>query len=176
MEEPIEESYFNWLCAKVLSNNQNYLELMRILHSTEFTWVVSRDENRAEDGIELREYFLRETGLHPDIDWFNQPCSVLEMFIAFSNRAYFQLDDISPKDWFWEFMTNLKLDEFRRVSESDEREIHHILKTFLSREYEDDGQGGMFPMRRPEQDQREVEIWYQFCEYVEDHGLLYGRI
>lgn len=171
MEEPIEESYFNWLCAKVLSNHSNHLALMRILMQTEFAWVILGDKNRAEDGLELREYFLTETGLDPEQGFFDPVCSLLEMFIAFSDRASFQTE-IHPKDWFWTFMRNLGLDEFSRVTGSDSSKIDDILHTFTWRTYDPDGHGGMFPLRSPMRNQKEVEIWYQFCDYLVDQGLL----
>ena len=74
--------------------------------------------------------------------------------------------------WFWEIMANLKLDEYRRVSHSDAREIEEILYNFIWRLYESDGLGGMFPIREPQRDQREVEIWYQFSEYLIERGLV----
>lgn len=172
MGEPIENLYFNWLCAKVLTpGNRNYYDLLYILHTTEFVWVILGDKNRAEDGCELREDFLREARLGKDPHWFDEPVSVFEVLIAFAKRASFQTD-IPVRDWFWAFMNNLGLDEFRRVTDSDIPVIEEILHVFIWRTYDQNGNGGLFPMRRPKRDQREVEIWYQFCEYIEDQGLL----
>lgn len=166
MDEPIEESYFNWLCAKVISRtNPNYTELLRILHSTEFVWVVLSDRNRAEDGIEQREFFLQETQLNSNISWFDEPCSVLEMLVALSIRAAFQTSE-PRKQWFWELLTNLKLNEYRRVQYEDEITIMYILERFVWRSYDRDGYGGLFPLRSPNDDQRKVEIWYQFSSYI----------
>lgn len=171
MREPIENEYFNWLCAKVLDTNVRiYFDLMSILHRTEFIWVHPQDKNRAEDGLELRTDFLRETMSKSDSYWLNNPCSVLEMLIAFSKRASFQTD-FPVRDWFWDIMRNLNLDGYRQVSISDAEDIEQVLHFFVSRTYDRSGQGGMFPMRRPMIDQREVEIWYQFMEYLEDRGL-----
>lgn len=172
MDEPIDGLYFNWLCAKVLPREApNYIGLMRILYNTEFVWVVSGDKNRAEDGLELRLYFLRETHLDKDEAWYYSPCSVLEALIAFSQRASFQTDT-PAYDWFWVFIDNLGLHDYRRVSKTDESKINDILNRFLYRTYDQKGDGGLFPMRRPNYDQREVEIWYQFYEYLEDQGLV----
>lgn len=173
MNEPLDEIYFNWLCAKVRQNPApDYLGLLRVLHSTEFVWVEPLDENRAEDGKELREYFCNSMGIDGSIEWLDdEPCSLLEFFIAFSDRAEFQTDR-PLKEWFWEFMTNLNLEDFRRVSRSDESRIRDILDTFVWRLYDYNGDGGIFPLRRPRQDQRKVEIWYQFFDYLEDQGLV----
>jgi len=174
MEEPIEESYFNWLCAKVLQPyNANHRELLKILYQTEFVWTIPGDRNRAEDGVELREEFLKATFIRDEPMWHAYPCCILEMFIAFSNRASFQTDT-EPQVWFWVIMDNLGLDEFRRVTGRDRAKIEDILYNFVWRTYSSDGYGGMFPLRNPSRDQREVEVWYQFCDYLEDRGLLYA--
>jgi len=171
MNEPIENNYFNWLCTKVLERgNSNYADLLVILHKTEFVWVVPADRNRAQDGIELRTNFEREMRLGHDIEFENMPCSVLEMMVAFAKRASFQTY-IPTKKWLWEFISNLKLDEFRRVSDQDIHLIDDILYSFIWRQYDSNGYGGMFPMCSPKKDQRKVEIWYQFAEYVHEHGL-----
>lgn len=171
MDEPIEGVYFNWLCAKVLPVGvQIYSELLRILYKTEFVWVISGDENRAEDGCELRDDFLRESFLQNDRAWYDSPCSVLEVFIAFAKRANFQTDN--PVDyWFWRIIENLGLDEYRQISNRDRKVVEDILYDFVWRQYDESGQGGMFPMRWPKRDQRRVEIWYQFFDYLEEQGL-----
>lgn len=172
MSEPIEGEYFNWLCAKVQKTRALiYVDLLKILYSTEFTWVIPEDRNRAEDGLELRHDFLREAHARSDNQLINQPCSVLEVLLAFANRASFQTD-IPVRDWFWEMMDNLDLGEFRQVSRVDEVHIRERLHTFIWRTYDPSGYGGLFPMRWPKTDQRKVEIWYQFCEYLEDRGLI----
>ena len=172
MDEPIEERYFNWLCAKVLTPTiPVYWDLMRILFRTEFHFVVNRDRNRAEEGRELREDFFREAYLKPDPHWMSLPVSILEVLIAMARRAHFETNQ-PVKDWFWEMLTNLGLDEFRQVSKSDEDVIEDILYRFIWRQYEPSGHGGIFPLRWPRRDQREIEIWYQFCDYLEEQSVV----
>jgi len=172
MREPIENEYFNWLCAKVLDTSIHiYHDLLGILHNTEFKWLMEMDKNRAEDGIELRTDFLIETDWEKDQNWLSQPCSVLEMLIALSKRAWFQTD-IPDRDWFWTFMTNLGLDEYRRVPGSSVREIRDTLGIFIERKYDPNGYGGLFPLRYPSCDQRSIEIWHQFNEYLDENGLM----
>lgn len=182
MDEPIDDTYFNWLCAMVKPDRSaTYLELLRILHSHEFIPVHPGDENRCADALELRDRFLDESGYEYDYNdkndeqWANSGCSVLEVLIRFAETAAFQID-MSQKEWFWQFISNLKLEEYRRVSVQDREEIREILDRFVMRRYATNGDGGLFPLRRPQHDQRGVEIWYQFCEYVEDHGLLYDLV
>lgn len=172
MGEPIEGEYFNWLCAKVLPpNGIRYHDLLKILYTTEFVWVVSGDRNREDDGLELRQYFLNETRQRMNRPWFEEPCSVLEMLIAFAQRAQFQTDT-PAENWFWEFMNNLELSDYAQITDSDARVINEKIHTLIWRTYEPSGYGGMFPLWKPKRDQRKVEIWYQFCEYLDDRGLM----
>jgi hypothetical protein len=173
MNEPLEDRYFRWLCAKVIPlHSDNYYGLLGVLHRTEFVWVVHGDHNRAADGVELRLDFLREAGGPRQRDWFELPASVLEVLIAFAKRANFQLDTMPVSDWFWLMVKNLGLEDFRRITEDEVPLIQQILGAFIWRTYGSDGAGGLFPLLEPTRDQRKVEIWYQFCDYVEDRGLL----
>jgi hypothetical protein len=169
--EPIEFAYFNWLCAKVTDiTSRNYTDLLELLHRTEFVWTVQPDQHRASDGIELRNDFLRETGYEAERAWIELPCSVLELLVSFSKRAEFQTDR-PARDWFWEILSNLRLEDYRRVSNRDVHVIEDILNTFIWRTYSPNGDGGMFPMRHTQRDQRKIEIWYQFFEYIDEKGL-----
>lgn len=172
MGEPIENLYFNWLCAKALDGGGGsaYIDLLAILHRTEFAWIVSADKHRASEGKDLRDNFLMESRMDTDSHWELEPCSVLEMLIAFSKRLSFQTG-APPKSWFWEFMTNLELNEFVQVSDQDRNHIDDILDSFIWRQYDPDGRGGLFPLCRTQNDQRKIELWYQFAEYATERGL-----
>lgn len=172
MDEPLENAYFNWLVAKVNrvehpTPSLTYWNLLRQLHSTEYVWLISGDDNRAEDGVELREEFLIESGYPYSGEWEGMGCSVLEMLIAFARRAKFNARK-TLHYWFWRFLKNLGLDEANDASNFPPEEIDAILSNFVWRTYKSDGTGGLFPMRNPPMDQREVEVWYQFCEYLID--------
>ena len=171
--EPIESAYFNWLCAKVLnpSNQIRYWKLLSELHHTEFVWTVDApmDENRAEDGLDLRREYVDTTHNEPDPSWAWLGCSILEMLIAFSRRAAF-VTERSSRDWFWECLKNLGIDH---LSDGvfDGHDISGIMERLIWRTYEYNGEGGLFPIHDPGEDQRRVEIWYQFCEYLVDHDI-----
>lgn len=174
MPEPIDHAYFNWLRAKVLTHDTPsylYLDLLKILYRTEFVWLLIGDKNREDDGLELRIHFLNAAGVHPDQQWFESPCSVLEVLIAFAERASFDTD-MPVKDWFWIFMTNLGLDGYSGpVNSSDEAVINDVLERFIFRTYDHSGYGGLFPLREPRENQRDLEIWIQFNRYLDDQGL-----
>lgn len=170
MGGPLEAEYFNWLCAKVTDGPMDR-NLMVILYQTEFIWIVAADSHRAMDGLELRQEFLYETNNESDKSWEALPCSLLEFLIAFAQRAQFQTD-IPVKDWFWILMTNLNLDEFRHQTIINRNQVDDIIQTFLFRTYDPRGFGGMFPLPDTKKDQREIELWYQWCEWVEYQQLI----
>jgi len=177
MDEPVENLYFNWLCAKVVDKDtfpvtDHYWKLLRKLQHTEFVWLLSGDDNRAEDGKELRSEFIFASEIPDNVEWRTVVgCSVLEMFIAFARRAEFQTE-VPVRDWFWEFIDNLGLDQFDDRSYFDENFVDEILTQFIWRTYSPDGVGGLFPILTPSLDQREVEVFYQFCEYLVDQDRL----
>lgn len=176
IDEPIESTYFNWLCAKIMqvdvpTPSLEYWKLLRMLHSTEFIWLLSGDDNRAEDGVDLRTEFLRESYLENDQSWADFGCSVLELLIAFSRRAAFETEQ-SAKDWFWEFLYNLGLSDFNDAYNPDGLEVDECLQRFVWRTYDANGRGGLFPLDNPKHDQRQVEIWYQFCEWLLDQDRI----
>jgi len=178
MLEPIEDAYFNWLYSKVAvvqnpTPSLTFWTLFRDLHSIEFVWLISGDDNRAQDGLDLRREFLRGARLDQDPAWMNIGCSVLEMLISFANRVQFERDDITEREWFWIFLTNLGLNELTDAKRLVSRRVAEVIDVFLWRTYDvNGGNGGMFPLAYPQRDQREVELWYQFCEYLVDQERL----
>ena len=74
-------------------------------------------------------------------------------------------------EWFWIFIANLGLDELNDAESGISRKVADSIDRFIWRTYFRDGRGGMFPLRNPEHDQRKIEIWYQFAEYLVDQEL-----
>ena len=175
MNEPLEEVYFKWLCAKVLrvrasTPSLRCDKLFRILHNTEFTWTVLGDDNRAADGVELRSKFLLRTGTPVDKIWLNIGCSLFEMLIALSERAEF-VTEIPAHEWFWLMLQNLGIDQFNDASNFSDAQVEDILYHLVWRQYDYDGRGGLFPLEEPTQDQTKTELWYQFFEYLDEKEL-----
>ena len=177
MNEPLENLYFNWLYSRVAEFNARtpsltFDTLFKTLHNTEFVWLVTGDDNRAEDGKELRREFLVMGRIPDDPDWrLHFPCSVFEMLIAFSRRA--ERNTGSPAiEWFWEFINNLNLANVNDASGVEPDEIQDTLMLFLWRNYLPNGDGGLFPLKNPKCDQKKQEIWQQFCDYLVDQDRL----
>jgi hypothetical protein len=174
--EPLDERYFAWLYSLVADptiedRDLTYWELLRQLYERQFVWFVSRDDNRMEDGKQLRLEFLRSEGLRPsevDRNWIDLGCSVLELTVAMSARLQFDLDpDSNLAYWFWEvLMENIGLRHYTDSEGFESCDVDETLNKVIFRQYEPDGKGGFFPLQHPEQDQRGVELWHQLSAYA----------
>ena len=163
--------YFEWLCLQV-GVTEDYWTLMGMLFNREFTWFVPNDNNRAADGLCLRERYLEERGLEGSAMIYG-PCSVLEMMAALAIRCEDDImrdPDLGDRTslWFWIMICNLKLDRYTddTIDMVYTEEISRILDVMLDREYMMNGDGGLFPLKKPAHNQRRVEIWYQMNAYL----------
>jgi hypothetical protein len=164
--------YFDFLC-NIVGRRNEYEELLKQLHRTEFYSLVPNDHNRGADGEHLREIFCDMMRLSTPI-LFNKPCSVLEMLIGLAHRLEFESAqsswEKSPEEWFWILLNNLGLDEYTNDEYFNDRDtlsrVDIILDIFLRRLYKRNGEGGLFPLRYPKENQRKVEIWYQMTAYI----------
>lgn len=173
MNQPLDELYFEWLYSQVssvrLKNPQRtYWKLFKILFTHEFVWIIPNDDNRVEDGKDLRYEFLRSRGMDPDDidrDWLFQGCSMLEMLIALAKRLAFEMSSTTD-EWFWELLVNIDLRQYNDSVHVPRREVKDTLDRVIFRTYRRNGHGGLFPLRHPNNDQTDVEIWYQLNAYI----------
>ncbi len=163
-----ERKYRDILIDLVGTGGQNGFQfLLEILWNKEFYSLIPHDENRAEDGKQLR----KEVGFDDDFG----PCRCLEMLISLSKRAEFLLHGYEFAsnfvDIFWEIICNLGLNKYDKKAFTSSKtvfEVEEILDKWIERRYSFDGNGGLFPINGAEMDQKEVEIWYQMQKYLID--------
>lgn len=173
----IRDRYFEWLASKISSGLSrgpiSFEKLLRRLHSITFRYTLLRDENRAKDGVDLRYRFVWEHNYRRAVEYeLDGPCSVLEMMVALAIRCEENImDDPLMGDrtshWFRNMLVNLGLD-----SMSDDRfdivYVDMVIDRFLDRQYDPDGQGGLFTVRHCDCDLRDVEIAYQLYWYLDE--------
>ena len=174
MGEPLDDAYLTWLYSQIgsvkLKNRaRSYWRLARKLFTTEFIWFVPNDDNRVEDGRDLRAEFLEQVGLTADDTWLDLGCSLLEMLVGLSRRLSFEAEG-EPRDWFWHLMDTLGLRECNDRYSWSEEHVDEVLNRVIFRTYNPDGTGGLFPLQNPHQDQRDVELWYQMSAYLLEHN------
>lgn len=162
MPDVISE-YYSWLRGLVedpaLFHHQ---DVYRSLWNVKFTPFVDYDGNRAEDGIALRQRFTNETSIV--LPYLGEWCNMLELLIALAIRLneidYIPTEPNRVSIWFWTLVDNLGI---RDVPYEPAMDALHKLN---ARSYASDGYGGLFPLRKPQEDQRKVEIWYQMQAYL----------
>ena len=173
-EDSVNNEYFEWLCelidARRFSKQVSYRKLLMHLHNIEFTWFIPRDDNRADDGIQLRRRYslVREDRMLQR--YLQGPCSVLEMTVALAIRCEETIMDDSllgnrTGQWFWGMIHNLGLTPMID-SRFDRNYVDDAIARFLNREYEPDGRGGLFTVKHCDHDMRTVEIWCQLSYYL----------
>lgn len=174
MSAPLDDRYFEWLYSHIGAvRNRNparsHWHLARQLYVKEFVWLVPNDDNRVEDGRDLRYEFINETGADDvDPNWMGLGCSMLEMLIALSRRASFEHDAKTPDEWFGLMLHNIGLDKYSdaRYSDAVAQDVDETLDRVIYRTYDPTGHGGLFPLSHTFHDQRKVELWYQLAEYL----------
>lgn len=176
------DPYYDWLCIMIgvngNFNRRNYTELVSSLHSMEFKPRMAIDSNRGADGLQLRVEFMNEHGA-----WGSAtnrgPCTMLEFMVALSRRMSFLTSGEGnhgmTEVYFWKLIENLGL------SKVTDDKWHYVNCEFFvedavwrvnERQYNADGNGGLFPLKRPNKDQRTVEIWYQMNAWlIENSGV-----
>lgn len=172
-EKPLDELYFTWLYGQVGSveirnPSKTYWKLFKHLFTKEFVWIIPNDDNRAEDGRDLRYEFIDD---HPKLngrvpaDWMDIGCSMLELLIGLSRRLAFEGEG-EPRSWFWVLIENLGLENCNDNAVIPDDDIDDILDQVIWRTYNRNGSGGLFPLKRAAADQREIELWYQMSAYL----------
>lgn len=172
-----EEDYYNWLLGKVADADfdpSRYSKLMRLMYNTEFTWTIDEDENRAFDGLDLRREFATEMDYNQmEVHMIlGRPCSILEMIIALACRIENQIMEdlfVGPRfgRWIMVMISSLGL-KYETDDYYDYPYVDYIISSFLKREYERDGDGGLFRVRNHDIDMREMEIWSQTNWYLKE--------
>lgn len=170
------DDYLNWLfdIIKVDDYCQRYRKMLLYLFDREFDWSMNYDENREEDGFDLRKKFADETGRDDDfwIDICSNASSVLEMMIALSIRiedvVYDPIYGNRTGLWFWEMVKSIGL-ECMFDSNFDKGYCCVLVDNLLNRKYERNGEGGLFTTNDDEIDMRKSEIWYQMAIWIDEN-------
>ena len=194
-ESEIRRGYFMYLCDLVGLNgwdnnmtldmkngHMTYFLLANALHSTDFIPIIPNDDNRAAWGMQLRKNYALYSSAFKDYSCIERPfCSFLEMFIALAINIDLDImgspDDNLDRssDWFWVMMHNLGFNEFTDARWDGKAGlfVEKTLDNLNKRRIGEDGSGGIFPLKRPQNDQRTTEIWYQMnAFFIENYDEL----
>ena len=165
------DSYFVDLADLVGLDYDLYSDLLMVMYETDFVWALDLDEDRVDDGLLLREELA--------VSKPEKPCSVLEVLIGIARRMdYILSDDISgdrTRVWFWEMVENLGLKTWTNLiiwhTPGARFSIQTVLNRWMTRCFEVDGTGSIFPLKYPKYDQRDQTITYQMNAYILENYL-----
>ena len=173
-EHNVRDEYFEWIHDLVsgerFSRGNGYRKLLTFLHDCEFTYFIPHDENRADDGIDLRYRFCCAHRCE-DLEYrLSGPCSVLEMMVALAIRCEENImDDPIIGDrtaqWFWNMIVNMGLGGMTDRN-YNEWLANDAMTRLLERDYDFDGAGGLFRVKNSTRDMRDAEIWHQAMAYL----------
>jgi hypothetical protein len=172
--EPLDARYLYWLYDQisVVENTnpaESYGYLIEHAFRTEFYWSVPNDDNRIADGVDLRSEFLEHIGAERDANFMEIECSMLEVLVALCRHLSLN-SDFDSYFWFKKILDNLAIGHITddiygsRLDSTDV--VDMVWHDVIYRDYRPNGQGGLFPLKRPKKDQRNVEIWYQMSAYL----------
>lgn len=166
----LREDYLRWLENQLRDeaddNGRTYWGLTNFMFDTPFIWSIPMDDNRLRDGLDLRWDFAREQGISVNpLERFG-PCSFLEVLIGLSRRLAFISGGSAP-GWAWQLLSNLELHRMSDpLTASKQGKSEEIMRMVMERTYSPDGTGGFFPLAWPDDDQTQIELWYQMNAYA----------
>ena len=166
----VDTAYYDWLLEQIdyyPGEDDKIDKALEILFITPFRWSIENDDNRAEDGLQLRSIFIDEEGWNTN-PFFEEDCSVLEMLIALAMRIESDImwdgENDKTAKWFWEMFDNLG---FNRVDVDD---YEYVIDAFLDRTGYKNGFGVLFPLEKSNTKQhrnwKKVEFWEQAQSYL----------
>lgn len=172
------DQYINWLANKVtIYVGSDYSKLIHCLWEIPFVWQIPDDKNRAVDGNMLRDVYVQSHHVaHRNLVFpFPDGCTFLEFLIALAARAndiMYEPGMDKTGDYFWQMITNMCLDHCNDATYGrtwDDFYVNECVGRILSRNYEYDGCGGLFPLRNPINDQKGIPIWYQMNAFLNEN-------
>ena len=191
--KPINEEYLEWLLQQAGVTNDpdgtGYSMLCGIMQDKSFYPLVEMDENRWEDGMRLRLDFVEETEKYATdqdycldmLDSLLGGCTVLEVLVVMAEKMNYEMLDSSHEatvgKWMEELIGNLGLDMYTDAevmsNENAYFEIESVIDRFVFRQYNWRGEGGLFPLRNPRDNQTEIELATQMNNYLmENYDIL----
>ena len=151
-------NYYDFLMNLVGANPDTYL--FRYLYKVNYIWTIPLDKNRAQDGIDLRCLYANLYHLSADeynVIFGNEPCSVLEMLIAFAIRIENDFMASAEGDrtstWFEMMIRNLFGDSDDLKTKNSRGKIDHALLAFFNHE--------ISPFPIPEMQISNMQLWDQ---------------
>lgn len=164
-----DSRYFVWLGKKV-GMGADHSKLMKMLGTIEFKWKLPLDENRAFDGLKLRNEYTGKGGIISK-DLAELGCSVLEMLVGLSVRIERDLmgtpGDDHPERWFWEMLENLGVAE-QNDDDFDNIFVSKVVTNWMFGA----GKDNIFVLKQHGKEFKNLQIWDQMMAYLNENYVI----
>lgn len=179
ISETMVDKYLGYLTDR-FEIPDTYTMLCCSLLKKPFVPVIKDDYNRVEDALTLRIDFVEcYSDIYDDIvpideygNFEEEDVSCLEMLLYLALRLeedlmYDYKEGDRTIEWFFEFITNLNLDDITNENYSEKScyYISEILDRWMNREYNDNGENGNIIITNRNCDMRNMPIWNQLQEF-----------
>lgn len=161
-----DPEYIKWICDQLGLRVTKWRGVMSNLNKIPYRWYIDTDENRAVEGLNLRNDYFKDRGFNR-IDSDNSDCTVLEMLVSLANRL--NLDYVGyPGDEkngliFIDFCKNLGIiseesDENQCYS-GDFEDISESVDAWLDGDFEENGDGSPFYVPSGDINLQNLSVW-----------------
>lgn len=175
--------YLCWLmnqCQLEAEGPAGYLKLCEVLQDIYFVSLIEFDENRIEEGKELREEWADTDGgdIYELEGLIPYTCTALELILVMARRMCFEMSDSQYEagigKWVMELLENAGLATFRNDifeidPEGSTQKIKMILHDIIYRRYMPNGSGSFFPSDGYKGDVRQDELLVQMNNYLAEN-------
>ena len=183
----LEDEYYTFLLTMIDPRRElvgKFMPVIEELYLTDFRWSdrFSDDENRAKDGMGLRNIFAETKGVRAENICGGKKCSCLEVLIGLARRIEIDIMGIPGEEniprWFWMFIDSIGFvsglfgDQFQGDLSDlepgmwDRAYIDRKIGVWLDRNYDRTGRGGIFVIDYPPFDPKRKTIWAQMNAYL----------
>lgn len=150
------KDYILWLIDKLKFKDKPNIELFEKLFNYPFAVIVKGDEIRVNDAIRLQDEYGE----------LDRDPSVLEVLVALCIRIDNGWIDKGPSVLFTELLNNIGLDV---NSDIENKDFQIIMRKLVYRLYDQNGKGGLFPLRKPSSNQRQESLYQQCMAYIQEN-------
>lgn len=167
-----EDKYVDWIIEQVCDEGYEQMADRRYLFDAldrePFIPACRMDENRAEDGVDLRHRYFLETG--EESGHGLRRCTMLEMLAALAMRCEetIMIDmDVGRRvgRWFFPMLVNMASPLEDGIFGSPYT-VMMGCRRLRNHDYAPDGRGGLFYIPGYKGDMRGLEIWSQLMAYL----------
>lgn len=172
----IKTSYAEWIRGLAFSNpivRERYSRLLDQLDMAVFSYSIPMDGNLYAGGIYLRTRFAYEFGVRVEdieAEFEGCPCSLLEMMVALAFKCEESImHDPEKGDQTSHWFTDMLNSSHLACMDNDNYDPMYVderITAILNRDYDYDGNGGLFTVPNARRDFRTMEIWYQMHQYL----------